>query len=245
MYLKSNIGQLMSIITNLRFNRHINVTVLRCPIIYNISYGWKNVTKCPSGREADMPVDFLTTEQTESYGRFTGEPDELQLARYFHLDEADKEFIGKSRGDHNRLGIALQIGCVRFLGTFLTDMNHIPSGVRHFTARQLGIRDITVLAEYGQRENTRREHAALIRQHYQYLCNSAEFSAVAKHFGTTQVLHDINLKIDAGEYRLAADDPDEENTLATAVFTLDANHVRWQIFDINRDDAKFQGEVRG
>lgn len=26
-----------------------------------------------------------------------------------------------------------------------------------------------------------------------------EFSAVAKHFGTTQVLHDINLKIDAGE----------------------------------------------
>ncbi|MER0197166.1 DUF4158 domain-containing protein, partial [Klebsiella quasipneumoniae] len=66
---------------------------------------------------------------------------------------------------HNRLGIALQIGCVRFLGTFLTDMNHIPSGVRHFTARQLEIRDITVLAEYGQRENTRREHAALIRQH--------------------------------------------------------------------------------
>jgi hypothetical protein len=45
-------------------------------------------------------------------------------------------------------------------------------------------------------------------------------------------------------YRLAADDPDEENTLATAVFTLDANHVRWQIFDINRDDAEFQGEVR-
>ncbi|HFE8810245.1 TPA: DUF4158 domain-containing protein, partial [Escherichia coli] len=86
----------------------------------------------PSAKGDDK---FITTDYLQQC-RFTGEPDELQLARYFHLDEADKEFIGKSRGDHNRLGIALQIGCVRFLGTFLTDMNHIPSGVRHFTARQ-------------------------------------------------------------------------------------------------------------
>ena len=44
-----------------------------------------------------MPVDFLTTEQTESYGRFTGEPDELQLARYFHLDEADEGIYRKKQ----------------------------------------------------------------------------------------------------------------------------------------------------
>ncbi|WP_139129886.1 DUF4158 domain-containing protein, partial [Salmonella enterica] len=115
-----------------------------------------------------MPVDFLTIEQTESYGRFTGAPDELQLARYFHLDEADKEFIGKSRGDHNRLGIALKIGCVLFLGPSPTDINHFPPGARLFPARQLGFRDIPFLEKYGKRKNPRREHAALIRQHYQY-----------------------------------------------------------------------------
>ncbi|ATM74318.1 hypothetical protein CRN71_29595 (plasmid) [Klebsiella pneumoniae] len=64
----------------------------------------------PSAKGDDK---FITTDYLQQC-RFTGEPDELQLARYFHLDEADKEFIGKSRGDHNRLGIALQIGCVRF-----------------------------------------------------------------------------------------------------------------------------------
>ncbi len=43
-------------------------------------------------------------------------------------------------------------------------------------------------------------------------------------------------------YRLAADDPDEENTLATAVFTLD-EHVGWDIFALNRDSAAFEGQI--
>lgn len=81
----------MSVIIKNRFNRHINGTVFICLIIYNISYGWKNVTKCPSGREADMPVDFLTTEQTESYGRFTG-----SVAKIVKLEHAWRRLDGRN-----------------------------------------------------------------------------------------------------------------------------------------------------
>ncbi|MGZ8218115.1 hypothetical protein [Methylomagnum sp.] len=32
-------------------------------------------------------MDFLATEQKARYGQFSGEPNEAQLMRYFHLDE--------------------------------------------------------------------------------------------------------------------------------------------------------------
>ena len=44
-------------------------------------------------------------------------------------------------------------------------------------------------------------------------------------------------------YRLSPDDPDEENTLATAIFTLSATRVVWQIFTLDRENAVLQGSV--
>lgn len=48
--------------------------------------------------------------------------------------------------------------------------------------------------------------------------------------------HDPALPI----YRLSPQDPDEENTLATAVFTLSTSEIKWQIFTHDRQKPAFE-----
>ena len=111
-----------------------------------------------------MPVSFLTEQQRNRYGRFAGEMNPEQLARYFHLDDRDRRLVNSHRGGHNRLGFAIQLCTARFLGAFLEDLSDVPDGVVNCLARQLHVEQLSCFLYYRESE-TRWDHAAEIRRH--------------------------------------------------------------------------------
>ena len=114
-----------------------------------------------------MPVEFLTDEQEQRYGRFAAEPSPAQLARYFHLDDGDRAQVQRRQGEHNRVGFALQLVTARFLGTFLPDPTNVPAGVLRHVVSQLGVSATPDLQLYRDGE-IRWDHAAAIRRIYGY-----------------------------------------------------------------------------
>ena len=111
-----------------------------------------------------MPVEFLTDEQAASYGKFNEEPTRPELERFFFLDDEDRKLIAKRRGDHSRLGFALQMCTVRYIGRFLPDDPlDVPWVVVEYLAEQFGIEDVSCVKQYTERKPTAYEHAWEIR----------------------------------------------------------------------------------
>ncbi|MFD8916087.1 DUF4158 domain-containing protein [Streptomyces sp. NPDC059575] len=116
-----------------------------------------------------MPVEFLTDEQAEAYGTFTEVPTRPELERFFFLDDDDRDLIALRRTDAHRLGMAVQIGTVRYVGRFLgEDPLAVPWEIVEYLAGQLGIEDASCVKRYPERRSTVYEHAAEIQERFSY-----------------------------------------------------------------------------
>jgi TnpA family transposase len=117
-----------------------------------------------------MPVEFLMA----AYGRYAGAPSQADLERVFFLDDEDRALVDRRRGEHMKLGFALQLVTVRWLGTFL----EVPGAVLDFVAGQLEVADPSQVKRYTERRKTRFDHQWEIRR----ACKLKEFTDVETEF---------------------------------------------------------------
>ncbi len=111
-----------------------------------------------------MPTGFLSDAERERLDRFPGQVLPGDIDRYFTLSRADRRQLPRTASPANRLGFALQLGALRFLGFCPDDLGTAPEAVVVFVARQLDVAP-GELARYGRRGQTRTEHLRQIRQH--------------------------------------------------------------------------------
>ncbi len=129
-----------------------------------------------------MPANFPTADQIRHYGRYAEEPTIEQLGQYFHLTDTDRRLIYSRTEQHTQLGLAVQIGTVRFLGKFLVAKQwaSVPDNVVRYVGAQLNLEPAHWREYYSGRRPTIGEHQALIRKHYDY----RDFNDPAEQFAT-------------------------------------------------------------
>jgi TnpA family transposase len=113
------------------------------------------------GSDLTSPIDVAT------YGTFIDDPLPEQLETYFTLTEADLELLSQRRLPHTKLGMALQICTLRFLGTFLSDPTAVPVNAIDFVTKQLGF-DHVDLEPYKETVRLHFKHQSTIRHHLGY-----------------------------------------------------------------------------
>jgi hypothetical protein len=103
----------------------------------------------------------------QDYGQFSPALSADELAGCLCFSDDDQRQIKRRRRDVNRLGFAVRLGTMRYLGRLLENPAAAPAQVVPWTAREIGVTPSTDLAGYGEGE-WRWTHRAEIRDAYGY-----------------------------------------------------------------------------
>ena len=105
---------------------------------------WRGRHLLPAEWADDVAATYLTL-CLELAERRTG------LERCFFLDDTDRALVDRRRRDSHRRGFAVALGTVRFLGTFVPDLDGVPPEVVSYMANGLSIEDPSCLDAYSER----------------------------------------------------------------------------------------------
>jgi len=114
-----------------------------------------------------MSSGFLTAAERERLSTYPKEISAQDLGRFFTLTKEDFACIAQLRGDPSRLGFALQLCTLRYLGFIPDNLLDPPPAVTGLLAYQLKM-PIGDIRTYGEREQTRSDHLQTILQYLRY-----------------------------------------------------------------------------
>lgn len=114
-----------------------------------------------------MPVQLFTEAERARRNRFPEVIVYEDLVTFFTLSEHDLARLPRYSAPHNRLGYALQLCALRFMGFVPDDLSSTPPEAVAFVARQLAV-EPAVLATYGVRAHTRQDHLQAVQAHLGY-----------------------------------------------------------------------------
>jgi len=104
-----------------------------------------------------MPGSFLTDTERERLRRFPSEVPPEDLGAFFTLSDRDLTQVRRQRGGPNRLGFALQLCTLRYLGFVPDALHSVPPAVIAHLAQQVGTTPESFMV-YGDRPHTRTDH---------------------------------------------------------------------------------------
>ena len=102
-----------------------------------------------------------------AYGQFQGNPTTGQLQAYFTLETRDRQLVRNCRTNNTKVGMAVQLCTLRFLGTFLEDLSLVPESVILHVQAELGLQNVD-FKKYTNSNDARLDHRQLIVKHLSF-----------------------------------------------------------------------------
>lgn len=99
----------------------------------------------------------MTDNEREQWNQVPAKIAPSDLGTYFTLSVAELDLVRQHRGQHNRLGFALQLLTLRYLGFCPEQIATTPVIVVAHVAQQLGVTPNALIA-YGERAQTHTEN---------------------------------------------------------------------------------------